>query len=304
MALQPTPEKLTDLTRAAIWARQLRLEQWIKNGFVLAPLIFGMRLGDARALLRVALTFGAFCLAASGSYILNDLHDLREDSNHPEKRLRPLAAGAISRHAAVTAMLFFLLASLAAAYRVSTEVFLALLAYFGLNVAYSVALKRIVILDVLVLASGYVVRVLAGAAAADVSASPWVLTATFFIALVLGFGKRRAEMASLSDGANESRSVLARYTLPVLDMFIEISAASTVITYALYVVESETAAHLGSSNLLLTLPCVIFGLFRYLYILRTVNSGSNPTKLVLTDLPLGVTILVWGAIVLALLYWP
>lgn len=288
--------------RVLIWLTELRLEQWIKNGFVLAPLVFSFKLTTALPLRQSVLAFLAFGLAASGSYTLNDLRDAKEDRLHPTKSRRPIAAGLISPIQAVCATVLLWASSLVVATLVNLSVAGFLVLYVAFNLVYSSGIKKVPIVDVLVLAAGYVIRVLAGSAAIDVTATPWILTVTFFIALVLGFGKRRSEIAELTAGAADCREVLGSYTLPLLDSFILVSVASTIITYALYIVESETSGRLGSNSLVLTLPFVVFGLFRYLYLLHNTTTGANPTRTVVTDIPLAVTIAGWMVTVVLTLY--
>ena len=287
---------------ATAWLGELRLEQWIKNGFVLAPLVFSLQMTDRASLFRASATFLSFGLAASGSYAINDLRDLPEDRNHPVKSKRPVAAGLITPSQAIDAAVVLWLAALITAWLVNVATICYVFAYVTVNILYSSGLKKVPILDVLLLAAGYVIRVLAGSAAVGVTATPWILTVTFFIALVLGFGKRRSEISELVSDAADCREVLGSYTIPLLDSFILVSVASTVITYALYIVESETGGRVGDGSLILTLPFVVFGLFRYLFLLHSSSAGSNPTKVVTTDRPLALTILGWILTVVVSLY--
>jgi 4-hydroxybenzoate polyprenyltransferase len=285
---------------ATAWLGELRLEQWIKNGFVLAPLVFSLQMTDGASLFRASATFLSFGFAASGTYAINDLRDLPEDRKHPLKSKRPIAAGLITPTQAITATVVLWVAAAVISWLVNVATICYVFAYVALNILYSSGLKKVPILDVLLLAAGYVVRVLAGSAAVGVIATPWILTVTFFIALVLGFGKRRSEIFELVSNAADCREVLGSYTIPLLDSFILVSVASTIITYALYIVESS--GRLGDGSLILTLPFVVFGLFRYLFLLHRSSAGSNPTKAVTTDRPLALTILGWVLTVVISLY--
>jgi 4-hydroxybenzoate polyprenyltransferase len=265
-------------------------------------MVFGLQMTSPASLARSFAAFLSFGMAASGSYVLNDLRDLAEDKNHPVKSRRPIAAGLIAPAKAVAAVVVLWLGTLIIAWKVNVATVGYVSAYLALNSLYSFGLKKIPILDTLMLAAGYVIRVLVGSAAVGVTATPWILTVTFFVALVLGFGKRRSEIAELKGRSADCREVLDSYTLPLLDSFILISVSSTIITYALYVVESETSGRLGDGGLILTLPFVVFGLFRYLHLLHTSPAGSNPTKTVMTDKPLGLTVLGWLVTVVLALY--
>lgn len=278
--------------------RALRPAQWAKNVFVLAPLVFARRLEDTAALAAAAVAFAVFCAAASAIYLLNDLRDRDEDRRHPLKRRRPIASGALApRPAGAVAGLLGAAAFAGGGYLGPT--FLGLLAiYLGLNLLYSSWLKRVVILDVMAVAAGYIIRVEAGAAAVGVEVSNWLLLCTTFLALFLVFSKRRHELTLLADGAVEQRAVLSHYSAAFLDQMINVVTASTVVAYALYAVDPATVARFGSDDLVVTVPLVLFGVFRYLYLIYQRPGRRNPTEVVLTDPPSLVNLLLWGLVVL------
>lgn len=272
----------------------MRPAQWSKNLFVLAPLLFARRLGDPAALRDAALAFVAFSAAASGTYLLNDLADRERDRLHPAKRLRPIAAGTLGPGTAATAAAVLGAAAVGAAWPLPRAFALLLLGYLALSVLYTLVLKRLVILDVMAISLGFVLRVLAGAAAITVAVSHWLLLCTSFLALFLGFSKRRHELL-LIDNAAAQRSVLAHYTPAFLDQMINVVTASTVVCYALYAVAPETVAKFGTDRLLLTLPMVLFGIFRYLYLVHRPGELRNPTEAILRDPPFLANIALWAA---------
>ncbi len=242
----------------------------MKNLFVLAPLVFARELLDARALGSAALALLCFCLLSSAVYLINDLRDRERDRKHPLKRKRPLAAGTLSPRVAVVAAVVLIAAAAVAGLGLGAEFAGLLGVYVAQNVGYSFWLKRVVILDVMVVALGYVVRVLAGGSAIGVSVSSWLLLCTTFLALFLTFSKRRHELVLLQGGAADQREVLARYSPVFLDQMINVVTASTLITYVLYTVDASTVAKFGSGRLVFTVPFVLFGIFRYLYLVYLV----------------------------------
>lgn len=269
----------------------MRPRQWTKNIlFVFPPLVFDSLLFDLDALTRVALC-GCLLILISGSiYIINDLADLTADRAHPQKKSRPLAAGLVSVPAARIAAAILPALALALANAVDQELFWVLLAYFVLQVAYSFRLKHIVLLDILVVAAGFVLRVLAGGVVIDVRLSPWLYTSAGLLALFLVIGKRRQEYSALGDKAAATRPVFAHYNLALLDEMLRIVTASAMITYILYTVEARTMVRYGENLGLLTVPIVIYGLFRYLYLIYVRDEGSAPDEVLLTDRPLQATI--------------
>lgn len=274
----------------------MRPEQWLKNGFVLAPIVFSGLVGDPDAWLRTWLAVAAFCAASSAVYLINDVIDREADRSHPIKKSRAIASGEIS----VTTALVVAVLLLAAAGVVSVWLggwFPAVLAaYVSLVLLYSGLLKRAVFLDVMVVAAGFVLRVVGGAAAIDVPVSRWILVVTYLLALYLVLGKRRSELVLLGAEADNHRVVLGHYTLPMVDQAISVVLGATVVAYALYTVAPETVAKVGSEGLLATVPIVLYGLFRYLYLLHRHELGGSPTKALLTDRPLLVCVVIWLAV--------
>ncbi len=280
----------------------LRPVQWVKNVFVLAPVVFAEQLGQAAVLGQAMVAFAAFCLASSAVYLFNDLRDREEDRRHPLKRHRPIAAGALSVPAAVAAALVLAVAAVATALTFGTVFTVLLVVYLLINLCYSSGLKHVVILDVMAVSSGYVIRVLAGAEAIDVEVSRWLLLCTIFLALFLIFSKRRHELVLLADEAAEHRAVLDHYSPAFLDQMINVVTASMVVSYALYAVDTSTVDKFGSDRLVYTLPMVLFGVFRYLYLIYQRQEKRNPTEAVLRDLPSVINVVLWGLVVVWIVY--
>lgn len=273
--------------------RSMRPEQWLKNGFVLAPIVFSGLIHDPDAWLRSLLAVAAFCAASSAVYLINDVLDREADRAHPVKQNRPIAAGLVSVTEALAASVVLVTVALAISMWLGGWFTLILIAYVTLVLLYSAVLKRAVFLDVLVVAAGFVLRVVGGAVAIDVPVSRWILLVAYLLALYLALGKRRSELALLGDGAGEHRAVLGHYTLPMVDSAISVVLGATVLAYALYTVAPDTVAKVGSEGLMATVPIVLYGLFRYLYLLHRHELGGSPTKALLTDRPLLVCVVVW-----------
>jgi 4-hydroxybenzoate polyprenyltransferase len=280
----------------------LRPAQWAKNLFVLAPVVFAQRLFDPAALGRAGLAFATFCAAASALYLVNDIGDRHEDQRHPLKRLRPIAAGRLPVGAAAATAGVLALAAAAAAWRLSAGFQLLLGAYVALNLLYSAGLKRVVILDVMAISFGFLLRVAAGAAAIDVELSSWLLLCTIFLALFLAFSKRRHELMLLQGQATEQRAVLSHYSPAFLDQMINVVTASTVVAYALYAVAPETARKFHGESLVYTVPFVLFGVFRYLYLMYQRPSRRNPTEAILSDPPSLLNLALWGLAAIWVIY--
>ena len=283
------------------FARALRPRQWVKNLFVFAGLIFSQQLLTPSAL-RAAAAFALFCGLSGAIYLLNDVADAERDRLHPVKRLRPVASGALSRAAAFWGGVVLLLLSLAASFGLSTRFGLVALAYGVLLTAYSVWLKHLVILDVLTVAGGFVLRAGAGAVAVDVEISGWLLICTVLIALFLALGKRRHEYLTLHGAAAAHRPILAEYSEGFLDQMIAAVTASTVTAYALYTMSPETVVKFHTRWLPVTLTFVLYGVFRYLYLLYRRQLGGNPSDLFLTDRALLVNTVLWMLSVVAIVY--
>ncbi|MDP2702925.1 MAG: decaprenyl-phosphate phosphoribosyltransferase, partial [Candidatus Rokubacteria bacterium] len=277
--------------------------QWVKNLFVFAGVIFSQQLLTPRVWPALA-AFAIFCGLSGAIYLFNDVADVDKDRLHPSKRLRPVASGALPIGAAIGFGVLLLAGCLAAAFRLSPAFGLVALAYGTLLTAYSVWLKHLVILDVLTVAAGFVLRAVAGAVAVDVEISGWLLICTILIALFLTLGKRRHEYRSLTGDAAAQRPIRAEYSEGFLDQMISVVTASTVTTYALYTMSPETVAKFHTRLLPLTLPFVLYGIFRYLYLLYRRDLGDNPSDLLVTDRGLLLDALLWMVTTLAIIYGP
>jgi 4-hydroxybenzoate polyprenyltransferase len=281
--------------------RTMRPRQWTKNAFVLAPLVFDRQLFAIHALIHTLAAFLLFCLISSVVYIYNDLVDVEADRKHPTKRFRPIASGQLPVRAAVAALLVILVIALGLGLLISISFVVVAVAYILLNIAYSKWLKHIPLLDVFTIAAGFVLRVGAGAAAIQVKQfSPWLYVLMTLLALYLGFGKRRAELAELAEDANSTRPVLEGYTIPLLDQLIMIVTSSTVVSYALYTFLAPIEA--GNHAMMLTIPIVMYAFFRYLYLVQVKHIGSAPEDVLLTDRPLQISIVLWGLTIFVLFY--
>jgi len=287
--------------RAAVIS--LRPRQWVKNFFVFAGVIFSQNLFTPLIWLALA-AFVIFCGLSGAIYVINDLADSEKDRLHPVKRQRPIASGALPRRVALAFGLLVLVASLGAAFALSSHFGLVALGYSALLVAYSLWLKSVVIVDVLTVAMGFVLRAVAGAAAVDVEISGWLVICTILMALFLALGKRRHEYLSLTGEAAGHRPILAEYSVGFLDQMIAVVTASTVTAYALYTMSPETVAKFHTRLLPLTLPFVLYGIFRYLYLLYRRELGGNPSDLLLSDRALMLNTLLWMGALVVIIYGP
>lgn len=281
----------------------LRPAQWAKNLFVLAPLVFGHKLGDPDAVGRALLALVSFCCAASAIYLVNDIRDREEDRNHPLKRLRPLAAGTLGVPAAAAAALGLGIAGLAIAIALGRAFLVVLGVYLVLNFFYTHWFKHMVILDVMSISLGFVLRVVAGAQATDVVVSRWLFLCTIFLALFLAFSKRRHEITLLAGEASGQRKVLDHYSPAFLDQMINVVTASSVVSYALYAVAPETVDKYDTQDLVYTIPLVLYGIFRYLYLMYQKPGERNPTEAILRDPPFLINMVLWGLMVIWIVYW-
>ena len=280
----------------------MRPPQWVKNALLFVGLIFSRQLFNVDLLFKVVLGFALFSLGASSIYLFNDIRDMGEDTRHPEKRGRPLPAGKLRIPTAYGASVLLAGTALIGSYLLEPTFFLILVIYLVVNTAYSITIKHVVILDVMCIAFGFVLRVLAGTTLAQVRPSDWLLICTISLSLFLGFSKRRHELAVIGAGAANHRKVLSDYSVGFLDQMIGIAAASAVISYALYTVAGDTVARFGTRNLVFTIPFVLYGIFRYLYLIHHKRVGGNPTTAVLTDIPLLLNALLWFAAVMLIIY--
>ncbi|RPJ37196.1 MAG: decaprenyl-phosphate phosphoribosyltransferase [Chloroflexi bacterium] len=283
--------------------KTMRPRQWTKNGFVLAAVIFDQQLSLSNPvpLFRSLAGFLLFCFLSSAVYIINDLADIEADRMHPTKRNRPIASGQLPIPVAIGATVGLLLFTFPAAYLLSQRLFLIAVAYFLLNLAYSNRLKHIPLIDVLVLAAFYVLRVGGGVTIINVERfSPWLYVCTTLLALFIGFGKRRAELTLLEDGSLSHRRVLQGYNLALLDQLITIVSSSTVLAYSLYTFSATNLP--GNHTMMLTIPFVLYGVFRYLYLIQIKHEGGAPEEMLLLDRPLQATIIAYGISILLIIY--
>jgi 4-hydroxybenzoate polyprenyltransferase len=272
--------------------KSLRPKQWTKNTLVFAGMLFTLNKGHTSAdLLKVVMAFGIFCLLSGSVYLVNDAVDVAQDRKHPKKCKRPIASGQVSRRAAIVSAIVLGVGSLTASFVLDRGFGLAAVAYLALVVAYSLTLKHIVIVDVLVLAAGFVLRAVAGALVIHVHISEWLLVCTTLLALFLGLAKRRNELISLEAEAVNHRKILQEYTPELLDQMIVITSSCTLMAYMLYTFLSQTGQ--GHRYMMMTIPFVLYGLFRYLYLVHTRNMGGSPETVLLEDKPLIINIVLY-----------
>lgn len=295
-------ERVSVRTRLGALARGLRPGQWVKNGFVFAALIFARRLTDPGSVLIVAIAAADFCALSSGVYLVNDVFDAAEDRLHPTKRLRAITSGLLPARAAVVAAVLLDVVALAVAWRLDPDFFLIGASYVAMNIAYSWFLKRVMLVDVFLVAAGFVLRVIAGAVVIHVEISAWLIVCTTLLALFLALSKRRYELVLLGNEAALQRASLARYSPYFLDQLIGIVTAATVMSYALYTLSTDVHSKFPGKRLDLTVPFVLFGIFRYLFLVHRQHEGGNPARLLFTDRVLLVVVLLWAASVVTIIY--
>jgi len=281
--------------------KTMRPKQWFKNVFVFAPLIFDEKLFQPRYLLPTLAGFVLLCLTSGTVYIINDLADIEKDRNHPKKRNRPLAAGELSIGAARGAAVLIPLVALPLGFLLDVWLGGILTAYLFLQIGYSFWLKNFVIIDVMIVASGFLLRVAAGVPLVEAERfSPWLYVCMMLLALLIGFGKRRHELVLLKEGAAGHRQALEHYNLPLLDHILSIVTASTLVAYALYTFSAPNLPR--NHTMMLTIPFVLYGIFRYLYLIHVKELGGAPEEVVLSDRALQASILLWGASVVVVMY--
>jgi len=283
--------------------KSLRPAQWTKNLFVFAALVFARVALIGPSLLRAIGAFAVFCLLSGALYLVNDVCDLEADRLHPKKRLRPIAAGRVSPRRAVVWASILAAVALAGAFVLRPLFGAVAVLYAVLMLGYSFKLKNVIILDVFLIASGFVLRVVAGGVAIFVPLSSWLIICTSLLALFIAFGKRRHEIIFLEAEAPLHRPILREYSAYLLDQMISVVTASTVIAYSLYTVSEETVRKFGTSNLILTTPFVLYGIFRYLYLVHQRGQGGNPEEMIFRDKPLAAAIVLWIAAVVIILYF-
>lgn len=281
----------------------MRPQQWTKNIlFVFPAILFDAKLLEFDLLLRVIAAAGLLVLVSGSVYIINDLMDRDQDRAHPNKRHRPIASGELSAAVAKLASAVLVVVSLGLAHSLDFELFLLLALYLIIQVAYSLRLKHIALLDVLIVAAGFVIRVMIGGVVIDVEVSPWLYAFTGLLAMFLVVGKRRQELVMLGEQAEKTRLTFRHYNLPLLDDMLRIVTTSTLITYILYTVEVETMTKDGANWGLTTVPFVLYGLLRYLYLLHVEESTSAPEEILLADRPIQITVMLAGIAYFIILY--
>ena len=295
----PLPDR--DSTFRAL-VKTLRPQQWVKNGFIFAALIFSQGLTRWDRCRQVLLAALVFCLVSSAAYVLNDLCDASDDRHHPTKKLRPIASGRLRAGVAGTVGAILAGGGLAAAWELNIHFFEIVVAYLAVNALYSLFLKHIVLLDVFIVAAGFLFRVIAGGLVIGVAISPWLIVCTTLLALFLALSKRRHELVLLGDRAAEHRAILADYSPYFLDQLISIVTASTVVSYALYTLSPDVQSKFPGKRLELTIPFVLFGIFRYLHLIHHGEQGGNPTQSLFTDPVLLSVVLFWAASVILIIY--
>jgi 4-hydroxybenzoate polyprenyltransferase len=295
MKTEASPLQTSASVLETLWhlAAAVRPREWIKNTFVLAPLFFSQNVFNPELVLKSACGLALFCFAAAGVYLVNDIADRQEDRKHPEKRYRPIAAGALPVYLAGAAAILFLAIAVGGAFLLGFAFGLVTVAYVILVLGYSIWLKHLVIIDVFSIAAGFVLRVAAGAVIINVVMSHWLVICTMLLALFLGLSKRRYELVALAGDGKLHRQVLAEYNPVFLDMMIGIVTSATVVSYALYSVSPETVQRFHTDRLLFTVPFVLYGIFRYLYLVYHKNHGGDPSRTLVTDGPLLMAIVLW-----------
>lgn len=271
----------------------MRPQQWVKNGFVLLPIVFSGKLWDAASQWKELCVLFAFCLAASSVYLWNDILDWKSDLRHPRKKSRPIPSGRLSIRSAALASFALMAAGLALGFGVNLTTGVLLCAYIGINLFYGISLKHVVVMDLMCIALGFVLRVLAGATAIQVQPSHWLLMCTFLLALTLSIFRRRQETLTLGNDSAYHRRVLSDYSIAWFDQAGTMLSAATIVAYALYTVSPETQARFGTDHLFYTLPFVVFGTLRYLFLVHSGDRAGNPSSAVVADKPLLGCVVGW-----------
>jgi len=271
----------------------IRPYQWSKNLLVFAAPIFAGKLFDLQALVNSIIAFILFCLSAGSVYLINDVVDRKEDVLHPEKKNRPVAAGKLPVPLAITGAIAMIFLSITVGFKLNILLGIIILVYFLITFSYSLKLKHFVILDVIIVAIGFVLRAIAGAIAIHVSFSSWLVVCTFFLALFLVIGKRRNELMVLKDNATNHRKILEEYNPKILDQMIAVVTAASIISYALYTLDAHTVKQFHTSNLIYTIPFVVYGIFRYYYLIYKKDLGGSPEKILINDKGILLTVSLW-----------
>ncbi len=281
----------------------MRPKQWIKNLFGLTPIMYSKNVFVFPLNIKVFMAFLLFCMVSGCVYIINDVADVEKDKVHPRKRQRPIASGAISHSKALGAAGVVLILSLIGGYIISNQLLAILAIYFLMNLTYSIVLKHVVLLDVFVIAIGFVLRVVGGGVAINVELSSWLLLCTLFIALFMALCKRRQELVLLDKEASNHRTILGEYSPYFIDQLIAVVTASTLVSYALYTMSENVLLKFGNNNLKYTVPFVLYGIFRYLFLVHQKDKGESPTEIMLSDVPILVNMGLWFLVVSIVLYF-
>ena len=297
MAINMIPNFITSAIESS------RPKQATKNLFVLSALLFSKNIFAYPQLLKALFAFVIFCVISGAVYIFNDIMDIEEDKQHPVKSKRPIASGRFRISHAIITLVLLLIIGIAASFCLNIYYFLTVVIYIAIQLAYSYQLKKEVILDVFAIAAGFLIRMIAGAVAIQVEISSWFLICGFLLALFLGLGKRRHEFLLLQTDTRLHRQVLRKYSLYLLDQMIAVVTAAIVVSYCLYTISEETIRKFGTKNLMFTIPFVLYGLFRYLYLIHHKNCGGQPEIVVFADKPLILSIIGWGLISGLIIYW-
>ncbi len=271
----------------------LRPKHWVKNLFIFTAPFFSLKLFQPQAFKETAAGFILWCLVTSAVYLLNDIIDRNEDIRHPQKKMRPLASGLISPNLAYLFFFLLSLVSIIASIKLNFYFSLFIISYFAINFLYSIYLKHVFIIDVMCISAGFVLRVASGAALVNVGLSEWIIMCTLLLSLFLGFGKRMEEITSLGEDAVYHRKVLKEYSHGFLERIPYVLVSATIVCYMLYTVSPEAVRKFGTKNLIYTTPFVIYGLFRYLYIVFEKYKGADPTRILFKDLPTVINIILW-----------
>ena len=284
-------------------AKLIRVPQWIKNLFVLVPLVFSMNILHPDLLKYAVFAFFAFCAASSLVYIINDIVDRESDKLHPKKKERPIASGVVGVPQAITIAAILLVVNLVLCSQLSMYFIITNFGYILLNIFYTFYAKNVVLLDIFSIAAGFMLRVIAGAYAINVEISSWLLLTTMFLSLFLAVMKRRSELVLTADDTqNSTRKVLTNYTIAFTDQMATVSAAAVIICYALYTTSQRTIDIFKTEELIFTTPFVVFGIFRYMYLVYKYDQGENTTEIMLHDVPMIANILIYGAVTVLIIY--
>ncbi len=275
----------------------LRMHHWVKNTFVIAPLIFSISYKNATSCINSLLAFVSFSLISSAVYIINDIFDIEADRQHPLKRHRPLASGRMLAKEAFVLCVVLVLMSLLIGYKLGGWFTIYVFGYFIMNILYSVRLKHIAVIDVMIIAAGFELRIIAGSVAISVVPSHWLLLCTVMLAMFLGFTKRRTELIRISTSQDQGRKVLKDYSAKFLDQVIAMITAVTLVCYSLYAVDAKTISQFNTQGMLLTVPFVMYGLFRYIYIIYYLEEQEDPSQILYKDWPLIINIILWLIVV-------